>query len=292
MFSKRFFCKFILLIFIFSTPLFSKYIYKAKIIAHVLNLREKPSIKSKILYKLKKGTSVVILKRKGKWALINFDNKTGWVYIGGLGKISKNFISNYNVKIEFNNFSETFIEKVLEFKNFLNFDFYKNNVKIVFSYDNKNNKLTSFIIIPFNKNYYEKNREHSLKKNEIDLYPFLNFAYVFDNFIKKVEKRYPVCGEFLKKFDISIIIKKNSNFFIILNLKRKNKLFKFLPYIIVKKKGYDYVKIYAENKQKVEKSYIFELSPPYVSYGIKSTSYLLYKFFDLYWFFYSILISS
>ena len=57
--------------------------------------------------------------------------------------------------------------------------------------------------------------------------------------------------------------------------------FVFSPFIIIKSPGYQIVKVYTENKIKLEKSYIFELDPPYYSYGIKSKSFLLYEFFDM-----------
>ena len=249
-----------------------------------LNFRNTPSYKTPIKSTLSRNTKVIILERKGKWFKVmvpSLDNETGWVYYRGLHKFRKEFISNYHVTVKFNNFNDTFRQKILEFRRFLNFDFYKNDVEVVFSYDKPLNKLTIFLKTKFSPAYYNENKDSSIKNNEIDLYPYINFSYVIGNFIKKVESKYPACGEFLKKFYLDILLKKGDNNYIILDLYRKKKLYKFSPFIIVKYPGYSLVKIYCQDKKKLEKSYIFELEPPYYSYGVKSTSFLLYEFFNM-----------
>ncbi len=272
-----------LLILTFSISLHAKYIQSAYVRSKKLNLRDAPSIKSKIISKLRRGTRVLILGKQRKWFKIKIldDNLVGWVYYSGLFKFKKEYIPDYKVKVKFNNFNETFQQKVLEFKKYLNFDFYKNDVEVVFSYNKEENKLRIFIKTKFSLNYYRQNRDKSLKDNEIDLYPYINFAYVIDKFIKKLEFKYPTCGEFLKKFHIDIMLEKSYDNYIILDLYRKRKLYKFSPFIIVKAPDYNIVEINTENKEKLEKSYIFELEAPYYSYGIKSTSFLLYEFFNL-----------
>ncbi len=273
----------ILLILTFSINLHSKYIQSAYVRSKKLNLRDAPSIKSKIIYKLQRGTNVLILDKKKKWYKVKIkdENLIGWVYYSGLFRFKKEFIPDYKVKIKFNNFNETFQQKVLEFKRYLNFDFYKNDVEVVFSYNKEDNKLRIFIKTKFSLDYYNTNRDRSLKSNEVDLYPYINFAYVINKFIKKLEFKYPTCGEFLKKFYIDIMLKKSDDNYIILDLYRKRKLYKFSPFIIIKAPDYNIVKIYTENKEKLEKSYIFELEAPYYSYGIKSTAFLVYEFFNL-----------
>ena len=277
----------LIILLLLSANCFSKAITFAEVKYRVLKVREIPSKRGKVIGKLKRGTVVKILNKKGKWFKIlplKNDNSTiGWVYRYGLWKFKHESLPDYKVKIEFNNMSKNFKERIFEFKKYLNFDFYKNDVKIIFSYDKTLNKLTLFIETKFSKIYYDKNREKALKTDEIDLYPYLNFAYVIDRFIKAVKSKYPGCGEFLQKFSIDIILKKDESNFIILDLYRKRKIYKFSPFIIIKSPDYKIIKIYCENPEKLEKSYIFELPPPYLSNGIKTTAYLIYNFFKKYW---------
>ncbi len=270
--------------FLLTSICYAKYVKYAYVRSTTLNLRNAPSIKSSIIDKLKRKTKVQILLKKGKWykvKVIDKSDEIGWVYYTGLYRFKKEYVPDYNVNIKFNNFNETFKNKILEFKKYLNFDFYQSDVEVIFSYEKELNKLTIFIKTKFSLNYYEQNKDSSIKNNEIDLYPYLNFAYVIDNFIKRVKNKYPACGEFLKKFGINIFLEKDNDNYIILDIYRKIKLYKFSPFIIVKSPGYALVKITTENKNKLEKSYIFELEPPYYSYGIKSTSFLLYEFFNM-----------
>ncbi len=280
---KKSFLPLLLILILFTNLLNAKYILIAKVRSKRLNVREKPSINSNLLGKLQKGTEVKILTKYNNWYKIVSisDNITGWVYKRGLWKFKKRFISEYPLKIEFNNFNSTFQSKILKFKQYLDFSFYKSPIKIVFSYDKNTNKLTIFIITKFLYSYYMKNKDKALKSNEIDLYPYLEFTNVIRNFIKKISTEYPACGEFLKKFSILIILKKEKDHFVILQLYRHKKLYKFLPFIIIKAPGYKLLKVFTENKEKLDKSYIFELSSPYYSYGIKSTSFLIYEFFQL-----------
>jgi stage II sporulation protein D len=52
---------------------------KVKVSSGNLNVRKGPGLKYKILFKLKKGKTVTILKKKGSWYKIKYGKKTGYV---------------------------------------------------------------------------------------------------------------------------------------------------------------------------------------------------------------------
>ncbi len=273
----------IFLFFINCQTIFSKTITYAYVKYHKLRVREKPTKNSKILYLLKKNEKVKILGRKGVFYQIYLSNIdiTGWSYYKGFYKIKKIILPDYNVTFEFNAINKETENKILEFKNLLNFDFYKKNIKIIFSYEKKYNTGRIFIKSDFNYDFYINERATSLKSNQIDLYPFIKFGFIFNKFFKKISYKYYALSEFLKKFIINIILKKSPTNYIILEMYLDKNLYFFKPYIYVKKEGFKIAKVYTDNKELLKKSYIFSLGPPYLSDGTKTIFYLIYDFFNM-----------
>lgn len=52
---------------------------KASVKPSVLNLRQKPNTSSKVILKLKKKQTVVILSQQGSWYKVKYGSKTGYV---------------------------------------------------------------------------------------------------------------------------------------------------------------------------------------------------------------------
>ncbi len=284
-----FYLKFKSIIFFVLLCLFTANLSFAKVIKYAyvkyskVNLREGPSTKSKIISKLTKNTKVQIIKKSPNfyYVLVIYNDLKGWIYSRGLYKFKTIKLPDYNVAYEFNALNKNARNKILEFKNTLNFDFYKKDVKIIFSYEPKFNIGRVFIETEFNKEYYIENREPSLKSNQIDLYPFLKFTTVYKKFLKKISYKYGALSEFLGKFILNIVLKKGDENFIILECYKKNKLYLFRPYIFLKREGFKLIKINSDDPKLVERSYMFSLGPPYLSDGTKTVDLLLYDFFNM-----------
>ena len=279
----RFFIFFFLFLFIVVNFSFAKTIKYAYVKYSKINLREGPSTKTKIISKLIKNTKVQILKKSPDfyYVLVLYNNLKGWIYSRGLYKFETIKLPDYNVTYEFNALNKNARSKILEFKNSLNFDFYKKDVKIIFSYEPKFNIGRVFIETEFNKEYYIETREPSLKSNQIDLYPFLKFTTVYKKFLKKISYKYGALSEFLGKFILNIVLKKSDENFIVLECYKKNKLYLFKPYIFLKREGFKIIKVKSDDPKLVERSYMFSLGPPYLSDGTKTVDLLLYDFFNM-----------
>ncbi len=248
-----------------------------------LRVREEPSRKGKIIYMLKRNNKVEILDKKGVYYRIkvNDANIEGWSYYKGFYKFQKVVLPDYKVNFEFNAINKETENKILEFKRILNFDFYKRDVKVTFSYEKKYNTGRIFVETDFNQNYYNSEKAPSLKSNQVDLYPFLKFGFIFKKFFRNISYKYNALSEFLKKFNIDILLKKNETNYVILEMYLEKSLYIFRPYIYVKKEGFKLIKVFTDNRELVKKSYIFSLGPPYLSDGTKTVFFLIYDFFNM-----------
>ncbi len=148
---------FIIIFFLFNTQYIHPKIIKYAVVKYKkLRVRENPSRRAKILFLLKSGEKVQIIDKKGVYYKIFSQNGNiqGWAYYKGFYKIKKIVLPDYKVNFEFNAINKETEKKILEFKRFLNFDFYKKDIKIIFSYEKKYNTGRIFIEADFNPKYY------------------------------------------------------------------------------------------------------------------------------------------
>ncbi|GEM_PF-6444833 len=266
-------------------------------------IRENPSKNSKIVAKVYKNTRLELISKSNEFyqvVVVGKDIK-GWIYSKGLYNFSgasetteatettatskehpaKAKDTAYLGKFQFNSIKNDAKDKILEFKELLNFSFYPKSVKVIWSFDDKFNVGRVFIESDFDPEFYSKNKDESIKPNQIDLYPFLKFTSVYGNFLKKLGKKYQSLSDFLDKFSLNILIKRDKDTYIIVEAYRDKKLFLFKPDIYVKYKYFDMIKVTASDKDMVKKSYIFSLGVPYLSDNSKTVDSLLYDFFNL-----------
>ncbi len=271
----------LLLIFFSSQAVNCKIIKYAYVKYNKVNIRSCPSKRCNIIGKVKRNVRLNILGYKSRFYKINLDGVLGWIYSGALTKPIKKNIPDYKVTFEFNNLNKNAQEKILEFKQYLNFDFYKREVKVAFSYNPEFNIGRIFLKTEFNLQYYNTHKDSSVKPNQLDMYPFLEFANAFKIFLNKLLFQYQSLEEFLSKFKLNLILKKSDSNFIIMEFYKKGKLFQCKPYIFLKKQGYNLIKIPTEDKEILEKSYIFTLGVPTFYDGTKTTYSLVYEFFNI-----------
>jgi hypothetical protein len=245
------------------------------------NVRKCPSVRCKIVAKAVKNEKLIVTGYKKRFYKIKGDDFEGWIYYRAVTKPIKKTYTDYKVSFEFNNINGNAKEKILKYKEYLNFDFYKKEVEIIFSYNPEFNVGRIFFKTDFNLTYYKKERDSAIKPNQIDLYPFLKFADVFKNFLNRMGFQYASLKEFLSKFKLNLILKKNDTDFIIIEFSKKGKLFRFQPYIFLKKEGFKIIRIVSDDKELVKKSYIFTLGVPTLYDGSKTVYSLLYEFFEI-----------
>ena len=245
------------------------------------NIRSGPSKRYKIVKRVFKNSKLIVLDYKNHFYKVKYDQIEGWIYYRAVTNPKIKRFSDYPVTYEFNNINKNAKEKILSYKRYLDFDFYKRPVQVIFSYNPEFNIGRIFFKTDFNLEFYKKNRDSSIKPNQIDMYPFLKFADSFKVFMNRLSFQYRSLNEFLSKFKLNLILEKNNDNFIIIEFEKKGRLFQFKPYIFLKKKGFNIIKIVSDDKELVKKSYIFTLGVPTLYDGTKTVYSLLYEFFGI-----------